>query len=158
MKIDFALLQELSEEFKELDAEWFWDTLDGETDILDVVNAILKNKFQNAAGIKMNLDLAAEYKARAYDLETRDKSYNNQLMKIMEMTKQTKILSPLATVSKRKGVESIVITDEEKIPTQLCNVVTSPDKSAIKRLLQQGEIIDGAELTRGSKTISIRRK
>lgn len=158
MKIDFALLQELSEEFKELDAEWFWDTLDGETDILDVVNAILKNKFQNAAGMKMNLDLAAEYKARAYDLETRDKSYNNQLMKIMEMTKQTKILSPLATVSKRKGVESIVITDEEKIPTQLCNVVTSPDKSAIKRLLQQGEIIDGAELTRGSKTISIRRK
>jgi hypothetical protein len=158
MKIDFALLQELSEEFKELDAEWFWDTLDGETDILDVVNAILKNKFQNAAGIKMNLDLAAEYKARAYDLETRDKSYNNQLMKIMEMTKQTKILSPLATVSKRKGVESIIITDEEKIPTQLCNVVTSPDKSAIKRLLQQGEIIDGAELTRGSKTISIRRK
>lgn len=158
MKIDFALLQELSEEFKELDAEWFWDTLDGETDILDVVNAILKNKFQNAAGMKMNLDLAAEYKARAYDLETRDKSYNNQLMKIMEMTKQTKILSPLATVSKRKGVESIIITDEEKIPTQLCNVVTSPDKSAIKRLLQQGEIIDGAELTRGSKTISIRRK
>jgi len=158
MKIDFALLQELSEEFKELDAEWFWDTLDGETDILDVVNAILKNKFQNAAGIKMNLNLAAEYKARAYDLETRDRSYNNQLMKIMEMTKQTKILSPLATVSKRKGVESIVITDEEKIPSQLCNVVTSPDKSAIKRLLQQGEMIDGAELTRGSETVSIRRK
>lgn len=158
MKIDFALLEELSEEFKELDAEWFWDTLDGETDVLDVVNAILKNKFQNAASIKMNLNLAAEYKARAYDLETRDKSYNNQLMKIMEMTKQTKILSPLATVSKRKGVESIVITDEEKIPTQLCNVVTSPDKSAIKRLLQQGEMIDGAELTRGSETVSIRRK
>ena len=158
MKIDFALLEELSEEFKELDAEWFWDTLDGETDILDVVNAILKNKFQNAAGIRMNQALAAEYKARAYDLETRDKSYNNQLMKIMEMTKQTKILSPLATVSKRKGVESIVIIDEEKIPTQLCNVVTSPDKSAIKRLLQQGEMIDGAELTRGSETISIRRK
>lgn len=158
MKLDFSLLQTLSEELKEVDAEFFWDTIDGETDVLDVVNAILKNKFQNAAGIRMNQDLAAEYKARAYDLETRDKSYNNQLMKIMEMTKQTKILSPFATVSKRKGVDKIVITDEEKIPTQLCNVVTSPDKSAIKRLLQQGEMIDGAELTRGSETISIRRK
>lgn len=158
MKLDFSLLQTLSEELKEVDAEFFWDTIDGETDVLDVVNAILKNKFQNAASIKMNLDMAAEYKARAHDLETRDISYNNQLMKILEMTKQTKILSPFATVSKRKGVDKIVITDEEKIPTQLCNVVTSPDKGAIKRLLQQGEIIDGAELTKGSETISIRRK
>ena len=158
MKIDLMLLEEISEELKDVEAKFFWDTLDGETDVLDVVNAILKNKFDNIAHINMNVDIANEYKSRVYALETKDLMFNKQLMKILNVTKQSKIPAALATVSKRKGVESLAITDETKIPSQLCNVVTSPDKSAIKKLLQQGEIIDGAELTRGSETISIRRK
>tara|TARA_R110000851_G_scaffold29650_4_gene81456 strand:+ start:177 stop:653 length:477 start_codon:yes stop_codon:yes gene_type:complete len=158
MRIDFALLDEISEDLKDVEAEFFWDTLDGETDVLDVVNAILKNKFDNIAHINMNVDIANEYKSRAHALETKDMVFNKQLMKILNVTKQSKILAALATVSRRKGMESLAITDEAKIPSQLCNVVTSPDKSAIKKLLQQGETIDGAELTRGSETISIRRK
>ena len=39
MRIDFALLDEISEDLKDVEAEFFWDTLDGETDVLDVVNA-----------------------------------------------------------------------------------------------------------------------
>ena len=57
MKIDLMLLEEISEELKDVEAKFFWDTLDGETDVLDVVNAILKNKFDNIASfIQMQIN------------------------------------------------------------------------------------------------------
>ena len=87
MKIDLMLLEEISEELKDVEAKFFWDTLDGETDVLDVVNAILKNKFDNIAHINMNVDIANEYKSRVYALETKDLMFNKQLMKILNVTK-----------------------------------------------------------------------
>tara|TARA_R100001463_G_scaffold56727_2_gene108834 strand:- start:369 stop:845 length:477 start_codon:yes stop_codon:yes gene_type:complete len=158
MKLNQQQIIEMVEELKDTDEDFFWDTLDGETDVMDFVDNILVSKFENEANMKKNLDLAAQYKDRAYALETKDLAYAKQLQKILNLTEQQKIPSALATVSRRKGSTKLTITDAEKIPSQLCKVVTTPDNAIIKKQLQQGVKIDGAELTTGSETISIRRK
>ena len=44
------------------------------------------------------------------------------------------------------------------MPTQLCTVktTTTPDKAAIKRQLEAGEHVPGAELARGDDTLILR--
>jgi hypothetical protein len=51
---------------------------------------------------------------------------------------------------------SVVIEDEASIPSQLCKVVKSPDKSAIKAALEQGEVVPGASLSAPSQTLTVR--
>ena len=58
----------------------------------------------------------------------------------------------------RKGTESVAITNEKEIPTQLCKVTSTPDKTEIKKQLKAGVQIEGAELVTGPQTISIRMK
>ena len=71
---------------------------------------------------------------------------------------RTKVERPLATVSRLKGRLSVHIIDAEAIPSQLCRVVTSPDKTAIKKQLEAGEHVPGAVLEQGAPTISVRVK
>ena len=73
-------------------------------------------------------------------------------------TEQSKIPHELATVSLRKGTESVSIIDEKEIPSQLCKVSITPDKTEIKKQLKAGIKIDGAELVTGAQTVSIRMK
>jgi hypothetical protein len=51
-----------------------------------------------------------------------------------------------------------LFVDENAIPTQLCKITKTPDKTAIKKLLEAGENIEGAELSRGPLTVSVRMK
>ena len=74
------------------------------------------------------------------------------------MFDETKIPHPLATVSLRNGIQSVVIRDEKIIPTQLCKTTVTPDKAEIKKQLKAGVEIDGAELVTGQQTISVRMK
>jgi hypothetical protein len=71
---------------------------------------------------------------------------------------QTKIPHALATISLRKGTESVNIINPNEIPTQLTKVSITPDKTEIKKQLKAGIKIDGAELVTGAQTISIRTK
>jgi hypothetical protein len=65
---------------------------------------------------------------------------------------------PQFTASLRKGVESVDITDQSKLPDDYVTieVVEKPDKAAIKRDLKAGKEISGACLKRGETTIVIK--
>ena len=69
---------------------------------------------------------------------------------------------PAATASKNPVVVGPHVryepTDPDAIPSQLHTVktTTAPDMAAIKRLLEGGEDVPGAQLVRGGDTLTIR--
>jgi hypothetical protein len=77
---------------------------------------------------------------------------------VMEAIGLRKIERPLATLSMRNGPASVSIYDAEAVPTQLCRITRSPDKTAIRAQIEAGEAVPGAELTPGKGTLSVRVK
>ena len=160
MQIGTALLTRISEELEEHqdDYQAFWDTLDGETDILDAVGALLEMIVDVQAD-----EAAAKFKAETYKKlcdkhKSRQDSLKRTLLSVLNATGQRKIPHAFGTVSLRQGIESVVIHNEKEIPSQLCKVTVTPDKTEIKKQLKSGVEIDGAELVTGPQTISIRMK
>ena len=160
MQIDSGLVTMVSEELADYadDLETFWDTLDGETDVLDFVGTVLEKVNETECQIEAMNALIDRYNLRRNGLKQRKDALKETLHKILLMTNQKKIPHAIATVSLRKGGEILNITDENKIPSQLCKVNIIPDKIEIKKQLQAGVQIDGAELVSGNTTISIRMK
>lgn len=140
----------------EFDAETFWDTLDGEADVLDIADHILAKRLEDHAMATAAKQLAQDQAARAKRFADRDAAHKSALMAILSAAGETKLERPGGTVSMRKGGTSVNITNEADVPTQLCKTTVTPDKAAIKKALQQGEAVPGAELVTGSETISVR--
>lgn len=91
-------------------------------------------------------------------ITNRKQSLRDYLLRNMEASGITKIDCPLFTATIRKGLESVQIDDESKIPDEFVKVevVTKSDKTAIKKALQAGQDVNGALLVRGANTIVIK--
>lgn len=91
-------------------------------------------------------------------IENRKNSLREYLMHNMQAANIQKIECPLFTASLRKGIESVEIIDQSQIPDEFVKVevVTSPDKKAIKAALSSGVDVPGAALKRGETTIVIK--
>ena len=152
-----TLVSEELEPFKE-DLELFWDTIEGETDVMEIIGTVLEQINEAEANIDACKHLMNRYKSRKEILESRKYDLVKMLKTVMLCTDQKKIPHAIATVSLRNGMESLNITDEKEIPTQLCKVISTPDRTEIKKQLQAGVQIEGAELVTGPQTISIRMK
>lgn len=152
-QISAALRDSLGEEF---DAETFWDTLDGETNALDIADALL-SQIQDAAAmelaIKQQID---QMSARKERFANREKATKAALLQLLDASGEKKLERPAATVSRRAGSLSVKITDETSVPSQLCKTTVAPDKTAIKKQLQAGEDVPGAELARGPDGVTVR--
>lgn len=160
MRPDINLIELVSAELDAYrdDEEAFWETLDGETDALDMIDTFLATMQDDealAAAIKAQIDTLAARKSR---LEMRAASKKAVLGKILTAAGMKKAERPRGTVSIRPGSLSVRITDEADIPSQLMRekVTRAPDKTAIKKHLEAGEAVPGAELVRGDDTVSVR--
>lgn len=161
MRINTHLIKEVSAMLHEMlgdefDPETFWDTLDGETDITDMIDHLLRDRMDAramAAAIKCESDALSLRRKR---MEARGQAADKALLMILNATGEKKVVRPLATVSRRVGAVSVEITDEAALPSQLCKTVVTPDKGAIKAQLQAGELVPGAALTRGEDGVTVR--
>ena len=152
-----TLVAEELEPFKE-DLELFWDTIEGETDVMEIIGTVIEQINEAEANMDACTHLMDRYKSRKSILESRKYDLIKMLKTAMLCTGQKKIPHALATISLRNGMESLHITNEGEIPTQLCKVISTPDKAEIKKQLKAGVQIEGAELVTGPQTISIRMK
>lgn len=142
------------------DEETYIDTLDGETDILDLLDRELEAMQSDeamAAAIKAR---EADLKARRERIEMRAEARRGNLRLILQHAALSKAERPAATVSIRPGNLSVKILDEAEIPSQLMRerVTRSPDKAAIKAQIEAGEAVPGAALERGEDTVTVRVK
>lgn len=160
MRVDTGLLTYLSNELSEYadDLDAFWDTIDGETDIMDVVGTLIENLINTEADEEKINYIIKKYTERRDAVRSRNAAIKRSIKQILLATGKDKIPHTLATISLRRGTESVAIQNEKEIPSQLCKVTVTPDKTEIKKQLKAGVSIDGAELVYGPQTISIRMK
>lgn len=149
------LVDALGEDF---DAATFWDTLDGETDAGDIMDYLLASMQEDAALADAIGGQVADLSARQKRIAARAATKKRTLKMILDATGQRKAERPRGTVSILAGRMSVEITDPDSVPSQLCKVVTSPDKTAIKKQIEAGETVPGAALVRGEDTVSVRVK
>tara|TARA_B100001093_G_C26754113_1_gene982535 strand:- start:576 stop:1058 length:483 start_codon:yes stop_codon:yes gene_type:complete len=160
MLVNKEMIERVAEELSPFadDVDCFWDTLDGETDVMELVGTLLENITKADSDNDAILLLIEKYHDRGKLIRNRRDKLKSTLKNILVATGQKKIPHALATVSMRKGGQSVRIVNDEEIPSQLCKVVKIPDKTAIKNQLLAGENVDGAILFETPETISIRMK
>ena len=142
----------------DFDSDTFLDTLDGETDVMDIVGRLVADREEAKAFAAASKAIAAEYDGRARRLTDKAAAIAKALGAVLDATGEKKIAHPLATISRTKGRRSCLITDESAVPTQLCRTTVTPDRTAILAALEAGETIPGAEIQIGDPGVSVRVK
>ncbi|EFB72009.1 MULTISPECIES: siphovirus Gp157 family protein [Providencia] len=155
---DYDKLQQLVES-GEFSAEDVADTLEGlEGELGDKLDAIMVH-VRNIEGQAETLSKESKR------LAERKNQFDNQIKNLKQyaltclLTSGKDSLKTLRnTFTARKGTVSVVIDDESLLPDELIDVqtVTAPDKKAIKARIDKGEIIDGAHLETGARTLQVR--
>lgn len=161
MRPDLHLIEIVSEHLAEMlgddfDPVTFWDSLDGETDALDVLDYLLASMQDDTALAEASNAAAKAIALRAKRIADRAAAKKRTLGMILDATGQKKVERPRGTVSRLAGRLSVEITDEASVPSQLCKTTVAPDKAAIKKQLDAGEDVPGARLVRGPDSISVR--
>lgn len=160
---DFKLIQLMAEEIRaalgdDFDTEAFLDTLDGETDAAEIADRLLAELAEAEAMAEAIRAQEADMKARRHRFDMRGEAFRRQLLNLLDAVGEKKIERPRATVSRRAGLQSVQITDEAAIPSQLCKTTIAPDKAAIKAQLMAGETVPGAQIVTGEDGVTVRTK
>jgi len=140
----------------DFDDATFWDTLDGETDAGEILDRLIWNAQTDQHLADSIKEHEASLRARRQRMEARVAAHKAAMLSILDAADVKKAERPCATVSRRSGSMSVQIVDEDSVPTQLCKIVRSPDKTAIKKLLEAGEVVPGAQLQRGADGVTVR--
>lgn len=132
--------------------------IDTETDLPDAISAALDRiaelEHHREAITARMADLAARKARFADNIEALRRSIQSAL----EATGVRKLELPVATISLRAVPPSVVITDEAALPAEYKRQPPPvPDKKLIAAALKDGVVIDGAELSNGGQTVSIKR-
>jgi hypothetical protein len=140
----------------DFDLETFADTLEGETDAMDFLDRLILSLADDEAIEAGCLDVMNRFRTRYSAAQTRQVAKRLAIGELLDAIGEKKIKRPSATVTRTSGRLSVNITDEKEIPSQLMVITTSPDRATIKRLLDAGNTIPGAELVRGPDSIMVR--
>jgi hypothetical protein len=132
--------------------------IESECDALERLKRMLRAARMTEANAKALKDIEADMKERRARFEAKAETLRAIVKQAMQTLNLPKIEAPDLTASLTTTRPSVVIEDETAIPSQLCKVVRSPDKTAIKAALEQGEAVPGASLSAPSQTLTVRTK
>ena len=140
------------------DQDTFLDTLDGETDAMDILGKLVQERAECSIYEGAAKELAKMYAGRAKRLSVKQDAISITIGQLMDAMRQTKIQHPLATISRTKARWSVKIVNQDDIPSQLTTVTVKPDLVAIKKQMDQGETVPGCEVNPGQPSITVRIK
>ncbi|WP_173931358.1 siphovirus Gp157 family protein [Chelativorans sp. Marseille-P2723] len=134
------------------------DMLAGETDLELIISRALDERREAetmAAAIKEREAALASRRAR---FEKKAEAMRSLVKSVMQAADLPKITLPEATISIQSPRASVAITDLDAIPQGYFRLKKEADKTAIKKAIEAGDKIPGAELALGEETLSIRTK
>ncbi len=132
------------------------DMLEGETNLHAVLERLLgveREANSMADAVKSRISDLQERKARA---ECRKDAMRGLMLKLLQAANLQRAPLTEATISVTKGRDSVDIVDEKAVPKRFMKVTTTPDKTAIKAVLDSGKKVKGAALKTGEPTLSVR--
>lgn len=134
------------------------DTIEGETNFVEAVDGVLA-RMDAAEALAVGLTLVEErYAVRRRALEARVERLRTMLEQAMTIAEVQKLERPTATVFFSSRRPELVVDDESRIPTRFYRAgAPKLDKTELRQALLAGEV-DGAHLSQGGVTLTIKRK
>jgi hypothetical protein len=153
------LKQRLLADYDNLDEETLADTLEGITDLHEMIAAVIRSALVDEAlqtGLRYRVD---EMKQRLSRLEERAAKKRQLALDAMTEVGLTKLEQPDFTASARAGTPSLVVIAEETIP-QVYWLPQPPrlDRQAVLGELKRGAGIPGAQLSNPKPVLMVRTK
>ena len=161
MFIKYEEIRRLADSIREMcndDDDTFLDTLDGETDALDILGKLIQERSEVLGYEVANKELADQYKKRADRMANKADAINQTMKHLLTAMGVKKVNHALATVSITKPRWSVEVVDEAQVPTQLKITTTKPDLRAIKKHLDDGEPVPGCRPKVGYEGVTVRIK
>lgn len=141
------------------DDELLIDTIEGETNLFETVDALLQRMADNRAYV-LGLDhIAADIRERQARFEKRvdaDRALIEQAMMVAEIDK---IERPTATLSLSRRAPKVEIAEEADIPAEFWKAAEPKlDKKAVLDALKGGRAVPGASLSNQAPSLTVRTK
>lgn len=151
----------LLERYPELaeDDPAFLDTLDGCSGLKEAIIAVINSYEEDRVTTEAIEQRIKELEGRQARLEHRMKRKYEMARNAMDLAQQRTIVAPEFTLSLVKGVESVVVVEEHKIPDSFMRerVMRTPDLGRIKEMLVNGRSVPGTQLSNAPYRLQIRR-
>ena len=149
----------LVSEWPHIDEETLADTLEGITDLHEMIAAVIRSALVDEAllgGLKRRLDELRERQSR---LETRAAKKRQLALEAMTDAGLSKLEQPDFTASTRAGTPSLVVLSEDAIPRAYWTPQPPKlDRSGDLAELKRGADIPGASLSNPKVTLAVRTK
>ena len=151
------LRRQLQVEFPEADEETLNDTLEGITDVPDMLAAVLRSQLEDLMSAKALRGRIAEMETRLARVERRAEKKRQLVTTVMECAQLHKIVQPDFTASLRRTPPGLRVYDEGRIPNSFWRPQPAKlDRRAVLAALKAGQDINGAALDNGSMTLAVR--
>jgi hypothetical protein len=153
------LREKLVAEFPNADEETLRDTLEGMTNLAEMLAAVLRSGLDDQAMAKGLKGRMSEMQERLSRIEALAEKKRELVTSAMEQAGIRKLTEPDFTVSLRATRPPLVLTKEDEIPAKYWNAQRPRlDRQELIAALNTGALIPGAMLGNGGVTISVRVK
>ncbi len=153
------LRERLVEDFPDADEECLRDTLEGLTNLTDMLAEVLRSALEDQAFGSALRSRIGDMQTRLTRIEERARKKRDLVCSVMERADVRKLTEPDLTVSLRPSRAPLVVTDEEAIPEGYWKAQAPKlDRQGLIAALRAGRDVPGALLGNAPMTISVRTK
>ncbi len=153
------LRERLVADFPDADEECLHDTLEGLTNLTDMLAEVLRSALEDQAFSAALRGRVGDMQARLSRIEERARKKRDLVRAVMERADVRKLTEPDFTVSLRPSRAPLVLTDEEAIPGDYWKPQPAKlDRQGLLAALAGGKEVSGALLGNAPMTISVRTK
>ena len=140
------------------DFEFASEVIESETNLNEAIEIAIKQEGEDAAAAEAIARYIEKLKSRSDRYKKRMEATRAAIAVAMEQASQKKIETPYGTVTRRQTIRTAIITDEASIPIDYWKPQDPKlDKSKLAADLRAGQKIEGATLSNGGETVTIRR-
>jgi hypothetical protein len=153
------LRERLAADFPDADEECLRDTLEGLTNLTDMLAEVLRSQLEDQAFASALRARMADMQERLSRLDERARKKRELVCTVMEEAELKKLMEPDFTVSLRPARAPLMIIDEAAIPGDYWKPQPAKlDRMGLISALSNGRDIAGAVLGNPPLTISVRTK
>jgi hypothetical protein len=151
------LADQLKGLYQDIDDETLQDTLEGISDLPDLIKALIRSSLDDEALIGALKQRVEDMGARLSRLKDRFDRKRELACWAMTNAEMGKIQTEDFTLSLRQGPARLEVTDQEKIPAEF--FIPQPprlDRSGLTSALKRGDVVPGSILINGEMHIAVR--
>ncbi len=149
----------LEEEFPDADEETLVDTLEGLSNLPDMLAEVCRSMLDDQAMVSALRGRIGDMQERCGRIEARARKKRELVCSVMERADLKKVMEPELTVSLRPARPPLAVVDEELVPEAFWRPQTPKlDRQGLIAALAAGRDVPGAILGNAPMTISVRTK